>query len=290
MKGEMILVSALVAILASGVSAAVVVNSTESFDSGGVGASWGVGGGDGWGSFWEERGATEVGAQNTHREYFGSTGVIETPAFGGQTNPTRGQPDPGSKSGNAGTLVMQHMASWNDGGNYQQASKQMVYITFPSVAGVTYSVSGWVNTVKALIAAEGSWTTPYPASDLFGGHPRTVSSMPSWFADIAIGLKLGVPEQADLDATANTDSFKTVTGLVDTLGAGGGAAAWVQSPTATLVGDGGPMSIMLRVRAADISAGARSDLDVRWDDITLTPEPTAAMLLGFGLLLARKRR
>jgi hypothetical protein len=279
---------AVLGLVAASASAGVGVGGTDSFTNGvNGGADWGVGGTDGWSSFWEARGATT--GQNTHAEYFGSTGVIETPALGGQSNPTRGQPDPGSKSGSPGTLVMQHLASWNDGGDYTMASKQMVYITFPSVAGVSYSVSGWVNTVKALNPGEGIWTDPYPASNLFGGHPRTVQSMASWFADIAIGLKLGAPGQADLDATANTANFQTVTGLVDTLGGGGGGAAWVQSPTATLVGDGGPMTIMLRVRAADTSAGARSDLDVRWDDITLTPEPSVLALLSLGLLFIRRR-
>jgi len=288
---------AVLGLVAASASAGVGVGGTDSFTNGvNGGADWGVGGTDGWSSFWEARGATT--GQNTHAEYFGSTGVIETPALGGQSNPTRGQPDPGSKSGSPGTLAMQHLASWNDGGDATMSSKQMVYITFPSVAGVTYSVSGWVNTVKALNPSEGTWavtntdpTQYYPVTNTFGGHPRTVGSpaAASWFADIAIGLKLGAPAQADLDATANTSSFQTVTGLVDTLGGGGGGAAWVQSPTATLVGDGGPMTIMLRVRAADTSAGARSDLDVRWDDITLTPEPSVLALLSLGLLFVRRR-
>lgn len=271
--------SVVVCALTTMASAAVVVGTTETFDASATGgAVWGVGGPDGWQVLWADQG------NNSHREVFGSVGQIVTMGgdFPYQYQESRGQPDPGSHSGEPGTLCVEHMSQWDGGGDPTgAASKQMQYITFQSVAGLEYKLSAWVNTTQMRNPAE--WVDAvYPAGDKLGGHPRTVSGMASHYADIQIGLKLGAADASDLDTV-----YTQVGGLKDNLVE---ADAWVQTPELTVVGDGGPMTVILKLRVADGSAGAQSDLDVRWDDILLTPEPASLALLASGLLLVRRRR
>lgn len=282
-RREAIVTALVIGVFAGGASAVVSFKTAETFDAGvGDGAGWGVGGPYGWQALWEDRG------NNSHNEYYGSTGQIVTAAnqfpyqSGGES---RGQPDPGSHSGAPGTLVVQHMSQWDNGGDPDLSSKQMHYITFPSKVGVVYELSAWVNTTKIL------WNNPdgtppwqagvYPAGDEYGGHPRSVGQQ-SHYADIQIGLKNGAADMTDLDTV-----YTVVPGLLDNLV---DADAWVKTPTLQAVGDGGPMTILLKLRSADISAGAHSDLDVRWDDIVITPEPTSLALLAFASLALKRRK
>ncbi|GMU22042.1 MAG: hypothetical protein AMXMBFR13_21300 [Phycisphaerae bacterium] len=260
---------------------AVAIGGTETFDASAPdGALWGVGGPDGWQVLWEERGSG--GGANTHREIFGSTGQIITAAgaFPWQTGgESHGQLDPGSRSGDPGVLAVQHMSQWNDGSDPLLSSKQMQYITFTSSPGVVYNLSAWVNTVMTKSAA--NWNAN-PAANV--NHPRAVGTQPDWFADIQIGLKNGTADATDLDTV-----YTVVPNLIDNMSLANPADAWVQTPVIQAIGDGGPMTILLKVRAPDISAGAFVDLDVRWDDITITPEPASLALLALGAVLIRRR-
>lgn len=263
---------------ASLVSAGVVVGGTETFDATATGgALWGVGGPDGWQVLWEDRG------NNSHREIFGSTGQIQTAGgeFPWQTGgDSHGQLDPGSHSGGPGVLAVQHMSQWDDGTDPLLSSKQMQYITFTSSPGVVYTLSAWVNTVKVKNATD--WNAD-PAAN--ANYPRAVGGQPDWFADIQIGLKNGAADASDLDT-----AYTTIPNLIDNMSLANPADAWVQTPIIQAIGDGGPMTIILKVRAADISAGASCDLDVRWDDITLTPEPATLALLALGAIVPFRRR
>jgi hypothetical protein len=276
--------------MAAAASGAVVVGGTESFTNGvNGGADWGVGGSDGWQvNLWKNQGLTND--NNSHMEFFGSTGQLFSTGFG--TN-SKGQLVGTSHTGAAdtGTLVVQHMAGWT-GANGTTVpdpawtSNQIKHITFNSVAGVTYDLSGYVNTV-------------FGQRDTFpwdGKHPRVVNhnnpTMSSQFANVQIGLKLGAADATDLDT-----NYTQVNNLVDNmLGGNPNPNAWVQTPHVTLVGDGGPMTVILKVQMCDISTGAKDadnnawDLDVRFDDITITPEPATLSLLGLGLAFILRRR
>ena len=274
----------IVALFAVSASAAVMVGGTETFTATTGGADWDVGGPDGWQII------SLPAGNNSDNAHFGSTGTILTLAGYApyQYQDTQGQPDPGSYSGDPGTLAMQHMANWDDGGDYTAASMQMAYITFDSVAGVNYELSAMVNTVMIKNPADGNWDLDYPAGDKFGGHPRSVGGMASLFANIQIGLKHGIM----VDPGDLTMDYTQVTGLIDNLDSSlnSPADAWVQTSMVSAVGDGGPMTILLKFGAPDISAGALSDLDVRWDNVTLTPEPSSLALVVLGGLVGLIRR
>lgn len=284
-----VVVMVVLGIMAAGASAAVVVGGTETFTSGvNGGADWGVGGPsayDGW-QVDLFKGYDSRPGNNDHKEYFGSTGQILTDWPDGRKS--KGQPDPGSRSGDPGTLVVQHNAFWNGAdpakgeADPPSTCTQLKYISFNSVAGTVYELTGWVNTV--FIQHGTAWD---------GMHPRIVDHnnppMPAQFPDIQIGLKNGLADANDLDIT-----YTQVTNLIDNM-AGGvpNPNAWVQF-SVSAIGDGGPMTILLKVAAPDISSGAVHenrtwDVDVRFDDITLTPEPTTLVLLSLGLFLVRRR-
>ena len=281
MRMYVVAMVAAVGVLAGSASAGVVMGGTETSPLGT--ADWGVGGPDEWQALYEVNGA------NYSEVHYGSTGTLINPntAMPWVGN-TSGQPDPGSKTADgSGTMVVQHLAAWDGGANdpvtHVDCGKQIQTITFPSVLGVEYTLTAWVNTTRILNPADGDWTKDYPAGDRFGGHPRSVGGMLSQFPAIEIGLKDGLVVAGDFAAGVNTTP---VPGLLDTLTE---PDAWVQGQV-TMTGTGNTMSIILKHIAPDISSGSLSDLDVRWDDITLTPEPTSLGLLGLGFLFVVRRR
>ncbi len=277
--------------MAAGASAAVIVGSTESFTNGvNDGADWGVGGAtafDGW-QVDIFKGFDSRENNNQHREFFGSTGQLLYEE-GPNGRFSKGQPDPGSHSGQPGTLAVQHLAFWNGAAPPEPdpaaTCTQMKYISFNSAAGVTYELTGWVNTVLI------QHNTNAPGWD--GMHPRIVDHgnppMPAQFPNIQVGLKNGLADAGDLDI-----NYTQITNLVDNMAGGSpNPNAWVPF-SATAVGNGGPMTIILKVAAPDITSGAVHDgrtwdLDVRFDDIAITPEPSMLALLSLGLLFIRRR-
>ncbi|GMU23885.1 MAG: hypothetical protein AMXMBFR13_39630 [Phycisphaerae bacterium] len=281
------------AVLVSSASGGLTIGTTETFPI--DGATWGVGGPDGWQvDIFKGFDAKEDNYQNNqHREFFGSTGQLLLDSSDGRK--FKGQPDPGSKSADgSGTLAVQHLAIWNGAAppdpDPLATCTQLKYITLPATAaGVTYTLSGWVNTVLI------QHNSNPPGWD--GKHPRVVDHgnppMLAQFPDVQIGLKNGLASADDLETQPY---IQPVLGLVDNmLGGAPNPNAWVPF-TASAVGDGGPLTILLRVAAPDITSGAIDDgrcwdADVRFDDILLTPEPTTLALLAIGLAgLMRRRR
>lgn len=287
----------IVGLLTAGASAAVVVGGTETFTASGSAdvqaADWGVGGATAFDGWQVDKWATYPGMSylNGNSEFFGNTAqTMRTAAQNqplGQDAPSKGQPVPAgfTHSGNPGTLVVTHLAAWGGGAPGSDppwTSNQIKYISFNSVAGVTYTLQGWVNVVFGQDSA--AWDAK---------HPRVVR-LPSQFPDVRIGLKNGL---ISADASDCLADWTQVTGLVDNMQGGAfNSNAWVQTPLVSLVGDGGPMTIILQAKMPDTSSGAKDtdgamwDLDVRFDDIVLTPEPSALALLGLGLTLVLRRR